>query len=328
MDIEGYIADLEQRVYCYELAALYLDVSQYDIIHAQDVLSARAISRIIPPGVPLVTTIHGHYSRELSRSFPQLTQQADYSIYFESLELWGIVPSSLVIFPSFAIRKAYENVYRRHQDKFRVVTHGLDISPFLAQSGQAAVVEKPQNKRLLVCVARLNWEKGVDDLITALRNLNAVRDDWICWIIGGGFMYMELQQMVEAYGLQNQVIFFGERDDVPELLKQADLFVLASRQESLGFAIMEAQLAGKPVIATRVGGVPEIVEHGVSGLLSEPGNPEAISANILRVLSDESYAKMLGDNGHKSAMKRYPLREMIAKTIDVYEEACRLTSSQ
>lgn len=323
MNISGTVAELETNIYGYRFAALYFGLSQYDLIHAQDVLTARSLRRVRPQHTPLITTIHGIYSDELIRISSDIRQDARSMKYCNTLEQWGVESSSLVIVPSHAMKNTIAARICGHTEKFRVVKHGMDIAAFLHRMNAGSSIAKSSNKKVIACVARLSEEKGPDVLIKALRKLKQEDTSWECWIIGDGPMMPWLKEMCQLWNLNDDVHFMGDRSDVPALLNQADLFVLASRQESLGYAVMEAQLAGKPIVAARTGGIPEIVEHGVTGLLSPSEDSEQLKNNLLELLRNHSLSQSLGERARAMAEQNYSLECMVDNTRKIYEEARR-----
>jgi glycosyltransferase involved in cell wall biosynthesis len=112
----------------------------------------------------------------------------------------------------------------------------------------------------------------------------------------------------------------GPREDVPALLSQATCLLLTSDYESCPYTVIEAMAAGVPVVATRVGGVPELVEDGVSGLLVEPGRPESIAVAIGELLADPDRARQLGSAGRRLARERFSVERMVSETVALYEE--------
>ena len=105
--------------------------------------------------------------------------------------------------------------------------------------------------------------------------------------------------MAADLGLAGRVHFLGQRDDIPDLLAALDIFVLPSHSEGVSLALLEAMAAGLPVIATAVGGLPEVVTDGVNGLLIPPQDPEALAQALARLLDDPALAKKLGENARQ-----------------------------
>jgi L-malate glycosyltransferase len=129
----------------------------------------------------------------------------------------------------------------------------------------------------------------------------------------------ELQRLVIRLGMQERVVFTGFRLDVPELLAMLSVSVLPSLgSEGLSNALLESMAAGLPVVATRVGGSPEIVEDGVNGLLVPPADAEALAGAICRLLDDRTLANNLGQAGRRLVLSRYSLAQAVATTERLY----------
>jgi glycosyltransferase involved in cell wall biosynthesis len=125
--------------------------------------------------------------------------------------------------------------------------------------------------RVLVNVAALAPHKAQSDLLEALKQLRATYR-FRCFIVGEGELRSELEARARLLHIDDVVTFTGFRDDALEFIRLANVFVMSSRLEGLGTSIMDAQVLGAPVVATRTGGIPELVEDGVTGLLAEPGD--------------------------------------------------------
>ncbi len=124
-------------------------------------------------------------------------------------------------------------------------------------------------------------------------------------IIGGGRREAEMRQLAQELGLAGRVHFLGQRPDIPDLLGALDIFVLPSHSEGVSLALLEAMAAGLPVIATAVGGLPEVVTDGVNGLLIPPQDPEALAQALARLLDDPALAKKLGENARRHVEEKF-----------------------
>jgi glycosyltransferase involved in cell wall biosynthesis len=157
-----------------------------------------------------------------------------------------------------------------------------------------------QGRRVVIALARYQREKGLDDLIDAVAALPEEFDDVELLLAGGSReddSYEVTLRRLADERVQGRVQFLGFRDDALALLAVAHVCVLPSHNEGLGIVALEAQAAGCPLVAAAVGGIPEIVEHGVSGLLFQSGNVEQLSAMLARVLSDSHLRNHLSENG-------------------------------
>ncbi len=168
--------------------------------------------------------------------------------------------------------------------KIRIVSNGVDCAAF----APARLPGRPI--RRVVTVANLRPEKGHDTLISAAAIVAGQRPDTEFLVVGGGPLDAVLRREVERTGLGRQVHFLGERSDVPALLASSDLFLLPSRSEASPNGVLEAMAAGLPIVASRVGGIPELVESGVDGLLVEADQPAELAAAVLDLMARPDFA--------------------------------------
>jgi len=127
--------------------------------------------------------------------------------------------------------------------------------------------------------------------------------------------------MTTELGLSKTVLFLGRRNDVPSVLVSCDLFVLPSWAEGLPNSVLEAMAAGLPVVATRVGGIPEVIEDGVSGLLVAPRDSHALAIAILQVLKNERLAKQLGRSAKERVYTQFNFERLLSELDNLYMEA-------
>jgi len=167
----------------------------------------------------------------------------------------------------------------------------------------------------IVSVGRL---QGPKDPLTLIRALEALRGPFTAVIVGDGPDRPAVKAELDRLGLGDAVELAGERHDVPELLAAADIFVLSSRSEGLPLSILEAMSAGRPVVATRVGGVPELVVDGETGLLVPAGDPSSLAAAIERLLEDPALRERLGAAGRARIAERFDLDRCRREHLELY----------
>jgi len=173
-------------------------------------------------------------------------------------------------------------------------------------------------------VARLIPSKGIDLFIEAMAVAKKINPHIKGVIVGDGPEKFRLQELAENLGISDSIMFLGHRTDVPMLLLAFDLFILSSRQEGFGISILEAQCSGLPVIASASGGIPEIISHGVNGLLFPAGDFYALADRISFLLSSNpQYRHTLAMEGMKRVRENYSCDKMIQSTIVVYKELWR-----
>jgi glycosyltransferase involved in cell wall biosynthesis len=207
--------------------------------------------------------------------------------------------------------------------KIRVVPNGVDIARIdAARPGEAVRrdLRLPAEAPVIGLVGRLDhWGKGHQELFTALAQIHA-RHPVHALIVGGGRREAEVRQLAASLGLADQVHFLGQRQDVPDLLNAMDIFVLPSYSEGVSLALLEAMAAGKAVIATAVGGTPEVVTYGVTGLLIPPRDVDALAGALARLLSDPAWARQLGAKAQAHVREHFSLERLGREINEIYEE--------
>ena len=311
--------DIER--YCFEAAASLFNLEQYDIIHTQDIVSTRALSRVKPASTPLVATIHGLLAKEHLISGEIKTKDSLAWKYVSDEELYGNISAEATIVPTNWLRQEMTQ-FKVPSEKLTVIPYGIDIDAFENKTNQP--LSKSAEKKgtfTISCPARLVPVKGHRILIKALNRLKSIDSSWHCWLIGDGELRKDLEVQVNKFGLNEQVTFLGDRDDVPSLLKQSDLMVLPSLQDNLPFSIMEAQLAGVPIIASNTGGIPEMIDNEQTGLLFDVGNDEHLSQQIQRMIIDKELRENTAKAARNWAEREWSINTIIDRTIKVYEIA-------
>ena len=177
---------------------------------------------------------------------------------------------------------------------------------------------KPVDRKrpLIVSVGRLKAPKDFPTLVRALGKLTP--DSFEAVIVGEGPDRGRLEEEIEALGLGERVRLAGERRDVPELLAGADVFVLSSNSEGMPVSVLEAMAAGLPVVASRVGGVPEQVTDGETGLLVEPGDPDELAAALARLNHDPELRRRLGAAARARAERAFDLEPFRRAHVELY----------
>lgn len=207
-------------------------------------------------------------------------------------------------------------LYPEHEQKVEVIHVG--IAP--ARYAGAKSVRKEARNRLL-CVAALKPYKGIPVLLEACQELVRRGRDFVCEVVGEGPQRRALEREIRRRGLEGRVRLLGARPqgEVRALLARADLFVLPSvvardgQMEGIPVVLMEALASRRPVVSTRISGIPELVEDGETGLLVEPGDPPALAAAITRLLDDRELAARLAEAGRSRVEREFRLRDTAAE---------------
>jgi glycosyltransferase involved in cell wall biosynthesis len=201
------------------------------------------------------------------------------------------------------------------EKKIHVISNGVDCGAFAAPGREAST-----GARRLLTVANLRPEKGHDTLIAAASAIVQRHADAEFHIAGDGPGRASLERQVLVRGLSSRFHFLGERSDIPDLLAQSDLFVLPSRSEACPNSLLEAMAAGLPIVASRAGGIPELIDSGMNGVLVTPDAPDARAAAVLSVMDRPAFAATLGRAAREKAVRRFSFDRMVSSFEGLYLE--------
>ena len=212
-----------------------------------------------------------------------------------------------------------------------LIYNGVDLQRYNHEQPCCTLHEDygiPEASPIVGVVARLEAEKGHRTLIDAWPVvLEAHPEAWLL-IVGEGSERNSLEAQAASIGISERVVFTGRREDVPAVTAALDVAVLPSYREAQGLSVLEAMALSRPVVASNVGGIPEMVEDGVSGLLVPPGDCDALATAIIRLLSDHPYADMLARRGHDLVHDRFCIELMTSAIESIYDElAIKLRAS-
>jgi glycosyltransferase involved in cell wall biosynthesis len=212
-----------------------------------------------------------------------------------------------------------KNTVGIRSEKLKTIPNGVDIVRVRSAVPVARSKFGWQNEDLVIgCIARLEPEKGHAILLEAFRRVRAAESRARLLLIGEGSEREQLEIVGQKLGLNGSVQFLGVRADVPDLLMSCDVLTLPSIREGLPIAILEAMAAGKPVVATEVGSVPEVVQHESTGLLVPPRDSEALAKALQMLLADPTKRRRLGAMGRKLVEERYSLHRTLEQYESVY----------
>jgi glycosyltransferase involved in cell wall biosynthesis len=204
-------------------------------------------------------------------------------------------------------------------NRVQVIPDGVDLSRFGAARTDAtrAGLGCASEDVLFGNVAALSPEKDQATLLRAFARVEHQEPRARLAIVGSGPLERVLRRLAESLGLR-RVVFTGWRDDVPALLAAFDAFVLSSRREGLGSAIVEALVSGRPVVATRVGGIPELIQPEVNGVLVEPADVDALASAMLGIVADSDRRCRMGAAAQQNARARFGSERMVDAHVALY----------
>jgi len=291
--------------------------NKYDIVHTHNSKSGfigRLAAKI--SGVPVIIhTIHGFSFHSFERPFRRklfifleriAAHWADKLIVISNpLREWGL---------SLGVGKPsqYSTIYSGIEiDNFKI---SIDIDKKKREFRIKA------NELVVGVVAKL-WEgKGHRDMLRAAKEAVKKVPEVKFMFVGEGYLRKELEQFADSLGLNKHIIFTGFRTDIPEITSIFDVSVLASYFEGLGRVLLEAMVLGKPVVATRVGGIVDVVDDGRTGILVPPHNDKALAEAMIKLLLDKELREKMGERAKRKVDDRFSSVTMVNKIQQVYEE--------
>ncbi len=220
-------------------------------------------------------------------------------------------------------------------ERISVIRNGIDLSRYEQNRAPGNIRRElgiPDTAPVAVLIARLNPSKGVDDFIKAAAMVAARQPDARFLVVGADLRTKDgvtsedmtyrksLQQLAQSLGVGEQVIFTGHRNDTPDLLAAAAISVLPSHSEGLSNTLLESMASGVPMVATDVGGNPELVKEGINGRLVPVRSPEHLAQAMEGLLANPEEREILGARARSMAWRDYSLAGMVAKTERLYRE--------
>jgi glycosyltransferase involved in cell wall biosynthesis len=245
--------------------------------------------------IRLVTSVHGR------DAFDQERPKPTYSYAFKSI----VHSSDLVVLPSDAYRRKFLEAFPALSDRTIFIHNGVNPAHFNAADNRRNTAAR--GNQYILCVAELQEYKAIDVLLKAATPLLETDPRVTLVLAGDGPMRNELETLASALGIRHQTMFLGTQgaSEVARLMQGCEVMVLPSRMEPFGIVLIEAMACGAPIVATDVGGVPEIVQHEITGILVEPDNPQALTAGLRRALSDDGLRRTMADHGYARVMERF-----------------------
>jgi len=269
-------------------------------------------------GVPVIVfTAHGFVLNEPMGILSQFL--------FTVIERIGGMLSDAIIAVSEADRWTAIQHGVTSPDRIVTIHNGLDIES-LGSPNSSAIAQKqmelglPDSHRVIGAVANFYVTKGLPYFLQAAAHVREVFPEAKFALVGDGERRRELVALTNELNLDSSVLFLGQRNDVPELLPLFDVFVLSSVKEGLPFALLEAMAAARPIVATTVGGIPEVIINGETGLLVPPRDPEALAKAIITLLSDRDRAQRMGLAARERVLAHFTLERMMEETEQLYQQ--------
>ncbi|MBX3038694.1 MAG: glycosyltransferase family 4 protein [Anaerolineales bacterium] len=214
-------------------------------------------------------------------------------------------------------------------EKVELIYNAIETNIQKIQSDKAWLVSKfslPSNKVICTAVGRLVAIKGHDVLIKSIELIKKANENFHILIVGEGKFRQELEQLIQSANVQNFVTLAGyqDRETALAIINASDIFMMPSRYEGTPVALLEAASLGVPIIASQVGGIPELVTHQQEALLVPPENPSELASAILQLINDKNLASRLATNAKDKAQTQFSLEKQFELTWAAYRKAYAL----
>jgi glycosyltransferase involved in cell wall biosynthesis len=282
---------------------------QVDVLHTHTLAAANALGRLAARWARIPVVSHLHIENSFRTSTRPMLQALDNRTARLCVALVAVSEDT---------KRAYER--QGYPQRIEVVYNGVALDGTPA-GGVRAELGIPDGVPLIGEVGRLCDVKGQRELIAALAQLPDAR----AVLVGadleqGGAFQSALEREADRLGVRERVIFAGRRDDAPDLLGELDVLALPSWTEGLPLVVLEAMARRRPVVATPVGGTPEVVVDGETGLLVPPRDPDALAAALRRLLGDADLRRRMGEAGYQRVRERFAADAMADRMLAIYDE--------
>lgn len=295
----------------------YLRKHKPRIIHTQlefsDTLGNIAAKLL---GIPSVSTVH-------TIENPTRTSRT----FWRNQIRWFVLRNfcTRIIAVSDKTRAYYIQYANLPNNKIITLYNGIDLSAFQPQKRRAKRearknLDLPDTSIIVCTVAVLREQKGIQYMIEALPAILEQCPNVFYLIIGDGAYGQQLKSLASGHDVGKQVIFAGYRTDIPELLSISDLFVLPTLGDALPTVLIEAMAARIPIVASNVGGVPEIIVDKVTGLLVPPANSSKLADACLQILHNEALANHLVLNAYEATQQKFNVLSQVKNLSNLYEQ--------
>jgi len=234
---------------------------------------------------------------------------------------------STLVAVSRSLQRRLVEELRIPDHKVALILNGIDALPLSTSphlDDLRASLDLPPTRPIIGALGNIKPEKGYDTLINAAPSVLRKAPDALFLIVGGVYQheahYRDLQTRISELGLQDRVRFTGYRDAARQVLQLLDVYVLPSKSEGTSIALLEAMASERPIVATSVGGTPDILDHGRTGLLIPPGDPAALANSILHLLRNPAIASALGVAARQTVETRWDAHTMLEKYCTLYNQ--------
>ena len=312
---------------------------EIDLVVSQSKAGYGVVRVVRGMGIPFVTIMHGYETMIFGSVLNQVMNfKKDYfsllksllaSLYYSLFQEYPIlVNSSRTIAVSDKVAQVLGRRPLVKREKISVVNYGIDLEVFGASETKRRETRTALNlsddDRVILFLSLISKQKGADVAIRAFKILSHEAKNTKLIVAGDGDYLPGAKQLAEGLGIADKVIFpgFVRNEDTSLFYNASDVFIFPTlRLESFGIVIAEAMACGKPVIASNIGSIPNVIDNGVNGILIPPGDFRELASQIKRLFNDRMYSKALSEKAQLKANERFGLNRMVERTMQVFESA-------
>ena len=316
-------------------------IDSFDIIYSISVIIPKRLFEVAAEKrTPIILSSHGTGTMMLSseikqifsqrKGFKNLTKTVLLFIYYYFIRELSVRKYDAIIAVSDEVAESTRKWYFVDMKKVYTVYNGVETDIFCPDVKQRehtrnalAILNK---EKVLLFFSVITKQKGLHLLIKALPTILKKNNGVKLMIVGEGEYLDEARLMVEQTGLENYAFFTGHipRKEASHYINASDIFIMPTlRQEGLPFALIEVMACQKPIIASRIGGIPSVIDNGVNGVLIPPGSVSKLAEKVIFLLNNKGFADKLARNAREKTIREFGLEKMIEGTIKVFEIAKR-----
>ncbi|MBW1855126.1 MAG: glycosyltransferase family 4 protein [Deltaproteobacteria bacterium] len=315
-----------------------IETEKIDVVISQSKAGYSVVKMAKNFGLPFVTILHGYelmvfYSifnqiRYFGEGYILLIKSFLSRIYYTIFQETPLLLNSTKI---ITVSQSVADIFKQRpfvkEKNIEIINYGIDINIFQPSNHNRHAIRNKfgfkENDHVVLYLSLISKQKGADIAVKAIKQL-VDRKDIKLILAGDGEYLNDLKYLVSQYHLESRVVFTGfiNNDDTSKYYQASDIFIFPTlRLESFGIVIAEAMACKKPVIASNIGSVPNVIVDGVDGLLIHPGDYDGLAKQIIRLINDKDLYKNISEAGYLKAKRKYNLGFMIKKTEKVLESA-------
>lgn len=284
-----------------------------DILHAHIWNPASCRYALLIKNIPIIITEHDPFKLSTIKN------------YIKKSALKNVTK---IVTVSENNKKVLEDLYPQFKDKMTVIHNGIDTNWWQSQllrfteedykDIKRNIFHSKENTLIITTIAELHERKGLKYLLNAIPPIVEIFPNTKFIIIGEGQEREKLEKLSQKLEIKNHVEFLGKQKGIPQLLKSSDIFCLPSRREAFGLVNTEAMITGLPIVASKVGGIPEIIENHLTGLLVEPENTKALENALLEMIKNKEMREKMGVAGKAKVLKNFNAKVMAEQYEKLY----------